>query len=187
MRKIVVTEYVSLDGVAEAPNTFVTEWDDLVDAKIPEVIGTQDAVILGRRSYDDWVQFWPDSQIEPFATFINGVAKFVATSTPLDAPWAHSTAIDGDLVAFVDDLRRKPGGDIGVHASLSVAQTLLIAGLVDELRLVVAPCVAGGGRRLFDGVPGVRLEVIRSQTSPTGYLLVDYRVLAASPEVGEEI
>jgi dihydrofolate reductase len=66
-----------------APNSFFG-WDDAVDAKIPELIATQDAVILGRRSYNEWAQFWPSSQIEPFATFINGVEKYVATSTPLD-------------------------------------------------------------------------------------------------------
>jgi dihydrofolate reductase len=78
VRKIVVTELLSLDGVAEAPDSFFG-WDDAVDAKIPELIATQDAVILGRRSYNEWAQFWPSSQIEPFATFINGVTKAVAT------------------------------------------------------------------------------------------------------------
>lgn len=81
MRKIVVCELLSLDGVAEAPDSFFG-WDDAVDAKLAAVIPTQDAVILGRRSYTEWAQFWPNSQIEPFATFINGVTKYVATSTP---------------------------------------------------------------------------------------------------------
>ena len=74
-------------------------------------------------------------------------------------------------------LKTKPGGDIGVHASIEVAQALLTGGVVDELRLVVAPAVAGSGRRLLDGVPPMRLEPVRSTTSPTGYLLVDYRVV----------
>jgi hypothetical protein len=72
VRKIVVGGLLSLDGVAEDPNRFFTEWDDVVDASIPRLIATQDAVILGRRSYDEWVGFWPGSEIEPFATFING-------------------------------------------------------------------------------------------------------------------
>jgi hypothetical protein len=76
-----------------------------VDAKIPELIATQDAVILGRRSYNEWAQFWPSSQIEPFATFINRVEKYVATSTPLDQEWANSTVVDGGLVEFVRDLK----------------------------------------------------------------------------------
>jgi dihydrofolate reductase len=182
VRKVIVGGYLSLDGVAEAPYRFFGEWDDVVDAGIPRTIATQDAVILGRRSYDEWVEFWPTSAIEPFATFINGVAKYVATSTPLDRDWANTTVIDGGLADFVRDLKRRPGGDIGVHGSISVAQALLAADLVDELKLVIAPYVAGGGRRLLDGVPSIRLESIRSETSPAGYQLVDYRVIRESPE-----
>ena len=177
VRKVVVYELLSLDGVAEEPDGFFADWDDAMDANLAAVIAAQDSVILGRRSYDEWAEFWPGSDIEPFATFINGVAKYVATSTPLDRPWANTTVVDGELVAFVRDLKNRPGGDIGVHASISVAQALLAAGVVDELRLVIAPTIAGSGRRLLDGLPAIRLESIRSTTSPTGSLLVDYRVI----------
>ena len=176
MRKVVAYELLSLDGVAENPAAFFG-WDDAIDANLGAVIATQDSVILGRRSYEEWAEFWPDSDIEPFATFINGVAKYVATSTPLDPTWANTTAVDGDLVAFVRELRNQPGADIGVHASISVTQALLAAGVVDELKLVIAPTIAGSGRRLLEGLPAIRLESIRSTTSPTGYLLVDYRVI----------
>ncbi len=168
MRKVVVYELLSLDGVAEKPDGFFADWDDAMEANLDAVIAAQDSVILGRRSYDEWAEFWPSSDIEPFATFINRVAKYVATSTPLDLNWASSSVIDGDLVEFVRDLRNRPGADIGVHASISVAQTLLAAGVVDELRLVIAPTIAGSGRRLLDGVPSARLESTRSATSPTG-------------------
>ena len=177
MRKIVVGELLSLDGVAEDPNRFFTEWDDVVDASIPRLIATQDAVILGRRTYDEWVGFWPGSEIEPFATFVNGVAKHVATSAPLVPQWTNAHVIDGDLVEFARRLKDGPGGDVGVHGSISVAQALLAGGLVDELRLAIAPSIAGGGRRLLDGLPSIQLESIRSEISPTGYLLVDYRVI----------
>jgi dihydrofolate reductase len=177
VRKIVVYELLSLDGVAEAPDKFFTDWDDAMDANLAAVIATQDAVILGRHSYTEWAQFWPGSQIQPFAAFINGVTKYVATSTPLDQDWANETVLDGGLVEFVRDLKQQPGGDVGVHASISVAQALLTAGVVDELRLVIAPRIVGSGRRLLDGLPPIQLESIRSQTSPTGYLLVDYRVV----------
>ena len=175
MRRVVVYEQLSLDGVAEAPDTFFG-WDDAMDANLAEVIAAQDAVILGRRSYDEWAAFWPASDIEPFATFINRVPKHVATSTPLDREWTNATAIDGGLVEFVQNLKQRPGGDIGVHASISVAQALLAAGVVDELKLVVGPMTAGRGRRLLDGLPPMRLVLIRSEVSPAGYLLVDYRV-----------
>jgi dihydrofolate reductase len=177
VRKIVVYELLSLDGVAETPDSFFTDWDEVMDANMAAVIGTQDAVILGRRSYTEWAQFWADSQIQPFATFINGVTKHVATSTPLDRDWANAKALDGGLVESVQDLKQQPGGDIGVHASISVAQALLAAGVVDELRLVIAPKIVGRGRRLLDGLPAIQLESIQSKMSPAGYLLVDYRVI----------
>ena len=176
MRKVVLFEFLSLDGVAESPDRFFTDWDDVVDESGNALIATQDAVILGRRSYDEWAGFWPSSDIEPFATFINGVAKYVATSTPLEREWVNATVIDGDLVQFVRDLKDGPGGDIGVHASISVARTLLAAAVVDELRLAIAPVIVGSGRRLLDGLPPARLRPVRSVTSPSGYLLVDYRV-----------
>jgi dihydrofolate reductase len=115
--------------------------------------------------------------IEPFATFINGVAKHVATSAPLEPQWTNARVIDGYLVEFARCLKDGPGGDIGVHGSISVAQALLAGGIVVELRLVIAPSIAGGGRRLLDGLPSIQLESIRSEISPTGYLLVDYRVI----------
>ncbi len=176
MRKIVVYELVSLDGVAEDPDSFIAEWDEAMDANLAAVIEKQDTVILGRRSYAEWAQFWPSSQIQPFATFINGVTKYVATSRPLDRDWANATVLDGGLVEFVRDLKQQRGGDVGVHASISVAKALLAADVVDELRLVIAPRIAGRGRQLLDGLPSIQLELIRSEISPTGYLLVDYRV-----------
>ena len=183
MRKVVVYELLSLDGVAEAPDEFFS-WDDALDAELGSVIAHQDAVILGRRTYDEWASFWPASDIQPFATFINGVAKHVATSAPLQADWANSSAIEAGLVDFVRDLRGQPGGDIGVHGSISVAQSLLAAGLVDELKLVIGPMLAGSGRRLLDGVPLMQLEPIRTYVSPMGYVQLDYRVLrqATDPE-----
>ena len=177
MRKIVVYELLSLDGVAERPDSFFDDWDEAMGHNLFEVIGTQDAVILGRRSYAEWADFWAGSQIEPFATFINGGTKYVATSTPLDQDWAGATALKGELVDFVRDLKQQRGGDVGVHASISVAQALLAAGVVDELRLVVAPRVVGRGRRLLDDLPPIELASIRSAISPTGYLLADYRVV----------
>ena len=177
MRKVVAYELLSLDGVAEKPDGFFADWDDAMEANLGSVIATQDSVILGRRSYDEWAEFWPGSDIEPFATFINGVAKYVATSTPLGRTWGNTTVIDGELVDFVRDLRNQPGADIGVHASISIVQALLAAGVVDELRVVIAPTIAGSGRRLLDGLSAIRLESVRSTTSPTGSLLVDYSII----------
>jgi dihydrofolate reductase len=176
VRKVVVYELLSLDGVAEDPDAFITDWDSAMDADLAEVIAHQDAVVLGRRSYDQWSRFWPTSDIEPFASFINGVTKYVATSTPLTGEWANSSVIGGPLIEFVRELRKGDGGVIGVHASISVARTLITARLVDELRLVVAPAIAGRGQQLLQGLPSTRLEPISIETSHSGYLLANYRV-----------
>ena len=178
MRKVVVYELLSLDGVAESPDTFITDWDEAMDANLAAVIAPQDTVILGRRSYDDWAPYWPDSDVEPFATFINGVEKYVATSSPLTPDWSGSTAVVGSLVEQVRELKARSGGDIGVHASISVAASLLAAGVVDELRLVIAPNLAGRGRRLLDLPHPISLELTESTVSPTGALLLAYRVLS---------
>jgi dihydrofolate reductase len=177
MRKVVTYELLSLDGVAEDPDRFFTEWDGAMDANLASVIAAQDAVILGRRSYDEWADFWPGSEIQPFASFINAVSKYVATSKPLEREWTNSRVIDGELVDFVRQLKGQVGGDIGVHASMSVARSLLAAEVVDELRLVIAPTIAESGQRLFDGLPPTRFDLIRGTTSPSGHLLVDYRVV----------
>jgi dihydrofolate reductase len=177
MRKVVVYELLSLDGVAEKPDGFFADWDEGMEANLAAVIATQDTVVLGRHSYDEWAEYWPGSDIEPFASFINEVPKQVATSTPLDKDWAGASVVAGDVVDVVREMKGRTGADIGVHASISVARALLAAGVVDELQLVVAPAVAGTGRSLLDGLPPVRLQLISATASPAGYLLVHYRVI----------
>jgi dihydrofolate reductase len=176
MRKVVAYELLSLDGVAERPDKFVTDFDEVMRENLGRVIGAQDAVLLGRRTYDEWAGFWPTSEIEPFASFINGVQKFVVTSTPTELEWVKTAAVEGSLQKFVTALKQQPGGDIGIHGSISVTQSLLEAGLVDELRFVIAPAVQLHGRKLFDRGSASRLSLTNSITSPAGYLLVDYQV-----------
>jgi dihydrofolate reductase len=176
VRKVVAYELLSLDGVAEQPNEFVTEFDHVMQENLDRVIATQDAVLLGRRTYDDWAEFWPTSDIEPFAGFINGVEKFVVTSTTPEATWANSRVVDGGLVEFVTELREHSGEDIGVHGSIALTQSLLEQHLVDELRLVIAPALQMNGRRLFDGGLSSRLRLTRNTTSPSGYVLLDFQV-----------
>jgi dihydrofolate reductase len=176
MRKVVVYELLSLDGVAENPDEFITEFDDVMGENLARVIATQDTVLLGRRTYDDWAAFWPTSDIEPFASFINGVEKFAVTSTTPGETWNHTTFIDGSLLEHVIELKSRSGGDIGVHGSLTLAQALLKCDLVDELRLVVAPALMMHGRRLFEKGLSKRLMLANNNTSPSGYLLLDFRV-----------
>jgi dihydrofolate reductase len=94
--------------------------------------------------------------------FINAVQKFVVTSSPPDELWTNTTVVDRDLAGFVKDLKQQPGADIGVHGSILLTQQLLQHGLVDELRLVIAPAVQIRGRKLFEDVPPTRLTLTRS-------------------------
>ncbi|GAA1596561.1 MULTISPECIES: dihydrofolate reductase family protein [Kribbella] len=176
-RKVVAAYFLSLDGVAEKANEFLTGWDDETDAAGQQLITTQDTVLLGRRTYDEWAGYWPTSDVEPFASFVNAAPKYVATSTPLDDAWANSHAITGDLADFVRDLKSRPGGDIGIHGSISVTRSLLTAGLVDELHLVIAPTVVGTGQQLLASLGPLKLETIHGTKTPAGHILADYRVL----------
>lgn len=176
MRPVVAYTLVSLDGVAEDPSTFIEVWDEVMDANLARVISTQDAVVLGRRQYEEWAAFWPQSTIEPFASFINHVEKYVVSSTPLAPTWGATTALAGDLEVAIRGLQGQDGGDIGVHGSIALTRSLLERGLIDELRLVVAPSVVGQGRRLLDAAKGSTFELLRSEVTPSGALLVDYRL-----------
>jgi dihydrofolate reductase len=176
MRKLVAYELLSLDGVAEDPSDFI-DWDEALDENLGLVIASQDAVLLGRRTYDEWAAFWPDSDIEPFSSFINAVQKFVVTSTPLVDEWNKVTVLGGDdLVPAVRRIKGQAGGDIGVHGSISLIQALIQAELVDELRLVVAPALQAVGRKLFETTKPAQLMLTHCRTSPTGYLLLDYQL-----------
>jgi dihydrofolate reductase len=176
VRKVVAYELLSLDGVAEQPDEFITDWDDAMHENLARVIGSQDTVLLGHSTYDDWAAFWPTSNIEPFASFINSVEKFVVASSTPELNWANTTVINGELFEFIAQLKQQSGDDLGVHGSITLVQSLLEAGLVDELRLVIAPALQMNGRKLFDrGLPS-RLTLTRHVASPTGYLLLDFRV-----------
>ncbi len=178
MRKLVGYTLLSADGVAEAPEQFLLDFDDELQEHLNAVIETQDAVLLGRRMHDEWANFWPTSDIEPFASFINATPKYVATSTPLPPGWSGATAMEGSVPAFIRDLKAQAGGDIGVHGSIELTRSLFEAGLMDELRLVIAPAVVGHGRKLFgDGQDMRRLELLRGVSTSSGALIADYLVL----------
>lgn len=176
-RTVVVYELMSLDGFADDPGE--GNWFGDADARLLDFLGetilSQDAVLLGRRTYEKWASHWPASTMQPFADFINTTQKFVFSSTPLSPDWANTTHVSDPPAAFVADLKRGPGGDLGIHGSLTLARTLLDAGLVDELRLVVAPTLAGRGTRLFTGEGRLqRFELLGADRS-SGCLLLHYR------------
>ncbi|RBY78533.1 deaminase [Blastococcus sp. TF02-09] len=175
MRTVVLYELVSLDGVAEEPGNWMFDVDDDVFDNLGEVVSAQSDVLLGRGTYDYWADYWPTSDVQPFAGFINSTPKHVFTSSPLPGAWSGAVAVRERAEDYVARLKAEPGGDIGVHGSITLAQSLLAAGLVDELRLVFAPTVAHSGRRLFqDGSACQRLDLVSARRSATGALFVHY-------------
>ena len=186
MRKLVLYTLTSLDGAVDDPRRSFPdstpdvasppEIDPLMVELEAELIGRQDAVLLGRNMYDEWSRYWPTSNEQPFADFINGVRKYVVTSRPLDASWNNAEAVPGPIATVVRDLKSQPGGDIGVHGSITLAQSLVAEGLVDELHLAIGPVLDPVGRRLFEGLPDLRrLELVRATPTPGGAIWAVYR------------
>jgi dihydrofolate reductase len=158
MGRIVVTEFVSLDGVVEAPGggedfrhggwSFETNRGEEGDRfKLDEALGAE-ALLLGRVTYEGFAAAWPSRDGE-FADKLNNMPKYVVSSTLEDPDWNHSTVLSGDVAEEVSKLKREQDGDIVVHGSPRLVQALLEHDLVDELRLMVFPVVLGSGKRLF--------------------------------------
>jgi dihydrofolate reductase len=158
MGRIVVTEFVSLDGVMEAPGggedfrhagwTFEIERGEAGNKfKLDETLEAE-ALLLGRKTYEGFAAAWPSREGE-FADKFNNMPKYVVSSTLDRAEWNNSTVLHGDVVDAVSELKQELGGDIVVHGSAQLVQTLLEHDLVDELRLMVFPVVLGSGKRLF--------------------------------------
>jgi len=167
MRNVTSYLFISLDGVVEAPDTFVRSdlYEDF-DPLTAEMIAEQDAVLLGRKTYNEWSVFWPQSTIEPFATFINTTPKYVVSQTLQSVDWHASQPLAGNLGDAIATLKRQPGKTIGVHGSISLVQSLLTAGLLDELRFPLVPAVAGHGRRLLSR-DGERIQLTLDSTRAT--------------------
>lgn len=180
MRKVSAGLFYSVDGVAEAPDQFQFDsFDDELGALLGGVMGEVDTVIMGRQGWQEWAGYWPNAgQDMDFAGFINAVPKHVVSDTlsPDDmAAWSNSRLVEGDLGSFVRDLKTQPGGTIAVMAGMSLVSQLLLAGLMDELTLIIHPVVAGQGRRLFEaGTPTTRLALLRSQITSKGNAVLTY-------------
>jgi len=175
MRKVVLYHLLSLDGVAFEDGEWFTDTGPELIANLARVIGSQDDILLGRRTYDYWAEFWPTSDHEPFASFINGTRKHVVTSSTPTREWANTTVVKAPVAEYVSAMRQQSGGDIGIHGSIELARSLLRARFVDELRLVVAPVVVGHGRRVLDGDDPVQpIELLDVQRSPKGTLFLAY-------------
>ncbi|HEX6489876.1 MAG TPA: dihydrofolate reductase family protein [Gaiellaceae bacterium] len=184
MAKIIVTEFVSLDGVMEDPGgaedfkhggwTFEIDRGEGDTFKLEETQET-DALLLGRVTYEGFAEAWPSREGE-FADKFNAMPKYVVSSTLESAGWNNTTLLKGDPVEKVAKLRREQDGRIVVHGSAQLVQTLLEHDLVDELRLMVFPLLLGSGRRLFgDTSDKQRLQLVESRTVGDGVAILIYR------------
>jgi len=182
MRKVVSHTFVTLDGVAvvdAAMQDIVELRDD--EEVLDEFFGKvaeEDAMLLGRVTYEEWSAHWPTSDSEPFASHINSVPKYIASRSLDSAPWPggdDATVLEGDLADAVNQLKQQPGGPIGVHGSPTLVEALLRADVLDEMRLEIYPVLEGEGPRLFgDRLGRLRLQLAESRTTSKGVVLLTY-------------
>jgi dihydrofolate reductase len=194
MRKLVVTAFMTLDGVVQAPGGpdedldggfahggwAVPHIDDDLLGRMAEQLNRADALLLGRRTYDIFAATWPLAEADdPIGARMNGLPKHVATRTALEPAWSNAALLAGDVPDAVRALIRsggaEGGGEVQVHGSGGLVQTLLAHELVDELRVLVFPVLLGTGKRLFGGgtVPA-GLRLVGSATTGTGVVVATY-------------
>jgi len=174
MRKVVVTEFMALDGVVEEPAWTFPYWNDEIAKFKGEESSASDALLLGRVTYQGFAAAWPQSDDEG-ADYFNSVRKYVV-STTLEEPleWNNSTLIKDDIVAELTELKQQDGQDITVHGSATLAQTLVEHDLVDRYRLLVYPVVVGKGKRLFQEGIRATLKLLESQSFSSGVVSLIY-------------
>lgn len=190
MRKLTVAEFVSLDGVMQAPGGEDEDreggfqhggWqmpynDEVAGERIGASMAKTGAFLFGRKTYDIMAAYWPTQpDDDPFAKILNGLPKYVA-STTLSEPltWQRSTLLQGDAAKAVAELKEGDGGDIVVLGSGGLVQTLYENDLVDEYALMIIPIVLGSGKKLFRDVPRKALKLADSVTTSTGVVMATY-------------
>jgi dihydrofolate reductase len=172
MGRIVSNFFMSLDGVVEAPDQWhMPYFNDEMGAAIGQGMATNKAFLMGRKLYEEWAGFWPDSDDE-FAEFLNSHPKYVVSSSLQSASWNNTTIVSGaDQLRAVKDAT---DGDLVISGSATLVRSLLAAGLIDELRVLVHPIVVGHGARLFEDSTSHALELVSDDRFSTGVLNLAY-------------
>lgn len=202
MSKLLVGTFLTLDGVMQAPGGpdedrdggfghggwLVPYFDDVLGEVMDTWIERAGSLLLGRKTYDIFAAHWPHVTEEhddyPIARKFNSIPKYVASRTLSTADWAHTTVLSGDVAEAVAKLKEQPGGEIQVHGSGELVQTLLKHHLVDEFQLCVFPVTLGTGKRLFvEGTVPTALRLTDSRTTTTGVAIHRYE-RAGTPEYG---
>ncbi|WP_266082366.1 dihydrofolate reductase family protein [Haladaptatus caseinilyticus] len=192
MRNVIVGEFLTLDGVMQAPGGPDEDaeggfehggWqmpyiDEVFEESVSEGIATSDAFLLGRKTYEIFAAYWPTATNDgEFADLMNDIDKYVASRTLEEVEWENSTLLEGDAAEAVAELKRQPGGDLRVFGSGEFVQTLMEHDLVDEYQLMIHPLILGSGKRLFrQGDERIDLELLDTKTTGTGVVILRYRV-----------
>jgi dihydrofolate reductase len=179
MRKLVVSEFLTLDGVMEASEQWQPGYvtDDVAQAITADIHGSE-AALYGRVTYEMFRAYWPLQTHNEFgiADHINSQPKYIVSNTLTRADWNNSTLIRGDVPGAIRALKQQPGGDIRLVGSATLAQALMPADLIDEYRLLVHPLVRGHGKRLFaEGTDSLRLSLIEVKPFSSGVVLLRYQ------------
>jgi len=196
--RLVLQEFLSLDGVCQGPGSpdedttdgftrggwFVPHLDEEFERLAGTWLGMADAFLFGRRTYVNFARDWPKMTEHPSAGILNGRPKYVASHSLTEAEWDPTTILSGDIPAQVAEVKRQPGRELQIHGSARLGQSLLAAGLIDELRLAIAPVVVGKGRRLFpDGGAPAGLRLLSNETTSGGLAIHVYESTGL-PEYG---
>ena len=189
MRKLIVTTFLTLDGVMQAPGGpeedaeggfayggwSVNYWDDVMGQVMGDFMGRPFDLVLGRKTYDLFASYWPNAPEEAGGKPLNDATKYVASRGRPQLTWDRSVLIEGDAAEGVAELKQGEGPELQVHGSGNLAQTLMRHNLVDEFHLMVFPVVVGAGKRLFaDGTIPAALRLVDSKVSTTGVVIGTY-------------
>jgi dihydrofolate reductase len=189
MRKLMVTTFVSLDGVMQAPGGpgeddegafalggwSVNYWDEKMAEVMGAVMGSPFDLLLGRKTYDIFAAYWPHASEQAGAKPLNDATKYVVSRTHRTLEWGPSVLIEGDAAEGIAALKKEDGPELQVHGSGNLIQTLLRYNLVDEYRVWVFPLLIGSGKRLFsDGTIPAGLKLVDSTVSTTGVVIAKY-------------
>ncbi len=177
MRKLVVAEYVSLDGVMEEPSWTGPYFNEEVAKFQFDLLFASDALLLGRVTYQGFAAAWPSmTDEEGFADRMNSLPKFVVSTTLEEVEWNNSSLIKGNVAEEVSRLKQQPGQDILIYGSGDLVHTLMQHDLIDEYRLMVHPVVLGGGKRLFgEGSDTKALRLVETKTFSSGVVVLSYQ------------
>ena len=173
MRKIVVTAFLSLDGVMENPGWTFRYWNDEIAKFKGEETEASDALLLGRVTYQGFAAAWPESTDEG-AYYFNNVRKYVVSTTLDTAEWNNSTLIKHNIVEEITKLKQQDGQDLAVHGSATLVQTLIQHDLVDRYRLLVYPVVLGTGKRFFQEGTTATLKLVETRAFSSGVTALIY-------------